>query len=259
MEEMEEKDFEIQDSNATKKLKGLGIDMNEKIHSEEDEIKKGNLWDNIWYRYKYAIIIGAILLVIAIVLIVQVASKKDDDIKIVYAGPTFIADTETRNSLTTIFSTVAKDYNGDGELIINITSNVILNSVQINEEDEEGRKPNATQVGQNQQLLNTFKQQMQSGDFTIYLVDRQLYEESLKGVFVNLEQVTGMDIDDSIMYDEYSLYLKDTDFGSYYKGLNKLPDDTLVLVLQKTVFADSDDYNNSIEFLKELLAFKKPN
>ena len=29
---MEEKDFEIQDSNALKKLKALGEDMNEKIH-----------------------------------------------------------------------------------------------------------------------------------------------------------------------------------------------------------------------------------
>ena len=255
---MEEKDFEIQDSNATKKLKGLGIDMNEKIHSEEDEIKKGNLWDNIWYRYKWAIIIGAILLVIAVVLIVQIASKTEDDIKIVYAGPTYIADNETRNSLLSAFNVIAKDYNGDGEVVINITSNVILNSKQITEVDEEGRKPNAAQIGQNQELLNTFKQQMQSGDFTIYLVDKGLYEESLKGVFANIETVTGMDIDDSIKYDEYSVYLKDTDFGSYYKGLNKLPDDTLVLVLQKTIFANEDDYNNSIEFLKEMLSFKKP-
>lgn len=256
---MEEKDFEIQDSNSAKKLKALGVDMNEKIHSEKDEIKKGSLWDNIWYRYKWAIIIGSILLIIAIVLVVQIATKKDDDIKIVYAGPTYIADESTRNNLISIFSTVAKDYNGDGELIINITSNVILNSLQITEEDEEGRKPNATQVGQNQQLLNTFKQQMQSGDFTIYLVDSKLYEESLKGVFVNLETVTGMDIDDSIMYDEYSLYLKDTEFASYYKGLDKLPDDTLVLVLQKTVFANDKDYENSIEFLKEMLSFKAQN
>ena len=256
---MEEKDFEIQDSNATKKMKALGIDMNEKIHSEEDEITKGNFWDNIWYRYKWVIIIGAILLVIAIVLIVQIASKKDDDLKITYAGPVYIADDETRNSLTSIFSVIAKDYNDDGELIININSNVILNSEQITEEDEEGRKPNASQVGQNQQLLNTFKQQMQSGDFTIYFLDKGLYEESLKGVFVNIEEITGMDIDDSIKYDDYSIYLKNTEFGKYYKGLNKLPNDTLVLVLQKTVFADKSDYNNSIEFLKEMLAFKAPN
>ena len=47
-------DFEIQDSNSAKKLKALGVDMNEKIHSSEDEITKGNLWDNIWYRYKWA-------------------------------------------------------------------------------------------------------------------------------------------------------------------------------------------------------------
>lgn len=256
---MEEKNFEIQDSNATKKLKGLGLDMNEKIHSEEDEIKKGNLWDNIWYRYKWAIIIGANLLVIAVVLIVQIASKTEDDIKIVYAGPKYIADNETRNSLLSAFNVIAKDYNGDGEVVINITSNVILNSQQITEKDEEGRKPNASQVAQNQQLLNTFQQQMQSGDFTIYLVDKKLYEESLKGVFVNLESVTNMDIDDSIMYDEYSVYLKKTDFGKYYKGFDKLPNDTLVLVLQKTIFANDEDYQNSIDFLKEMLSFKKPN
>lgn len=256
---MEEKEFEIQDSNSAKKLKALGVDMNDKIHSEEDEIKKGNLWDNIWYRYKWAIIIGSILLIIGIILTVQIAQKKDDDLKIVYAGPVYIADAETKNSLTSIFGVLAKDYNDDGELIINITSNVILNSEQITEPDEEGRKPNASQVGQNQQLLNTFMQQMQSGDFTIYLVDKGLYEESLKGVFVNLESTLGMDIDDSIMYDEYSVYLRDTEFGKYYKGLNKLPDDTLVLVIQKTVFANDEDYNNSINYLKDLLNFKAPN
>jgi hypothetical protein len=254
-----ENDFEIQDSNSARKLKALGADMNEKIHSEEDEIKKGSLWGNIWYRYKWAIIIGGILLLIGIVLIVQVAMKKDDDVKIVYAGPNYIADDNTRNLLTNIFSVIAKDYNDDGEVIINISSNVILNSVQITTPDEEGRKPNATQVGQNQQLLNTFKQQMQSGDFTIYLVDKGLYEESLKGVFVNLETVTGIEIDDTLKYDEYAIYLKKTDFGKYYRGFDKLPNDTLVLVLQKTVFANDEDYNNSIDFLKEMLAFKKLN
>lgn len=248
-------DFEIQDSNSAKKLKALGVDMNDKIHSEEDEIKKGNLWDNIWYRYKWAIIIGAILLVIAIVLIVQVAMKKDDDIRIAYAGPTYIADAETRNSLINVFSVIAKDYNNDGELIININSNVILNSQQITEEDEEGRKPNASQVGQNQELLDNFKLQMQSGEFTIYLVDSKLYEESLKGLFVNIEEALSMDIPDNLKYDDYSIYLKNTEFGSYYKGLDKLPDDTLVLVLKKTVFANDKDYENSIKFLKELVSF----
>lgn len=251
--------FEIQDSNSAKKLKALGVDMNDKIHSEEDQIKKGKLWDNIWYRYKWAIIIGGILLAVAVILIVQIAMKKDDDIKIAYAGPTYIADAETRNSLLNVFSVIAKDYNGDGELIININSNVILNSEQLTEEDEEGRKPNASQVGQNQELLNTFKQQMQSGDFTIYFLDAKLYEESLKGVFVNIEEALGMDIPDEMKYDDYSIYLKDTEFGGYYKGLDKLPDDTLVLVLQKTVFANDKDYENSIEFLKELISFKAPN
>ena len=255
---MEEKDFEIQDSNAAKKMKALGVDMNEKIHSKEEEITKGNFWDNIWYRYKWVIIISSILLFIAVVLMVQIASKKDDDLKITYAGPVYIADDVTRSSLSSIFSVIAKDYNNDGELIININSNVILNSEQITEEDEEGRKPNAAQIGKNEELLNTYKQQMQSGDFTIYLVDSKLYEESLKGVFVNLEEVTGMDIDDSIKYDEYAIYLKDTEFGKYYKGLDKLPDDTLALVLIKTVFADKDDYNNSVEFFKEMLSFKAP-
>ena len=123
---------------------------------------------------------------------------------------------------------------------------------------EEGRKPNASQVGQNQQYLNTFIQQMQSGDFTIYFVDSKLYEESLKGVFVNIEEALSMDIPDEMKYDDYSIYLSKTEFGSYYKGLDTLPDDTIALVLQKTVFADEDDYNNSIEFLKNMINYKAP-
>ena len=256
---MEEKDFEIQDSNSAKKLKALGVDMSDNIHSAEKEIKEGNFWDNLWYRYKWTIIIGGILLIIAVVLIVQIASKTDDDVKLTYAGPTYIADADTRIKLNEAFSAIAKDYNDDGELIVNITSNVILNSVQIVTPDSEGRKPNASQVAKNQELLNTFKQQMQSGDFAIYLVDKGLYEESLKGLFVNLEAVTGMEIDDIIKHDDCAVYLKRTEFGKYYKGFDKLPSDTLVLVLQKTVLADEEDYNNSIEFLKEMLSFKKPN
>lgn len=255
---MEEKDFEIQDSNSAKKLKALGVDMNDKIHSEEDEIKTGSLWGNIWYRYKWAIIIGGILLFIAIVLIVQIAMKKDDDIKIVYAGPTYIADAETMNSFNNVFSTIASDYNGDGEIIINITSNVILNSQQLTKEDENGKKPNAAQIGNNESLLNTFKQQMQSGDFTIYLIDKGLYEESLKGVFVNIDEALGIDVPEDIKYDEYSIYLKKTEFGSYYDALDKLPDDTLALVIQKTVFADDEEYNNSIDFLKKLICYQSP-
>ena len=45
---MEEKQNSVNESNAAKRLRLLGENMDEKIHSEEDEIKKGNFWQNLW-------------------------------------------------------------------------------------------------------------------------------------------------------------------------------------------------------------------
>ena len=256
--EDKQQDFEIQESNATRKMKALGVDMDEKIHSKEDEITKGNLWDNIWYRYKWVIIVGSILLVIAIILIVQVAIKKEDDVKIAYAGPAYVANSTTREGLHSIFSTIAKDYNKDDNLIVNLNANVIYNSIQQAEKDEEEKGTNADQRYQNQQMLNTFSQQMMSGDFAIYFLDPVLYEENFNGLFRSIEDAVGLDIDDEIMYDKCSFYLKKTEFGKYFKGLDTLPDNTIVLILNKTAFAKDDEYNNSIDFVREMLLYKAP-
>ena len=232
--------------------------VNEKIHSSEDEITKGNFWGNIWYRYKWTIIIGAVLVLTAIILIAQIAMKKEDDVKIAYAGPSYIASAETKITLQSIFALVSNDYSGDGEIIVNINSNVILNSAQLSEKNEDGKGLSAEQKYQNQQILNVFSQQMMSGDFAIYLLDPVLYEENFKGLFRNLDEAVGSMVDDEIKYDECSFYLKKTEFGKYFKGLEKLPDNTIALILNKTTFAKDDEYNNSIEFVKNLLLYKSP-
>lgn len=262
--ENNKKDFEIQESNAAKRMKGLGEDMNEKIHSKEDEITKGDFWGNLWYRYKWVIIIGSILLVIAVVLIVQIAMKKDDDIKIAYAGPEYLAFDSTKSSIESVFSVLATDYNNDGNLIINFNSNVILNSEQVakkevvNEEMTDGVAMGADQKYQNQLALNNFSTQMMSGDFAIYLIDPLLYKENFQGLFRNMSEALNMEIPEEIKYDDYAVYLKKTEFGKYYKGLDSVPDDTVVLLLNKTYLADEDEYANSIDFLKKLITFKAP-
>ncbi len=251
-------DFEIQESNAAKKMRLLGMDMNDKIHSEEDEITKGKLWSNIWYRYKWVIIIGGILLITAIILIVQLAMKKENDVKIGYAGPAYLAEAETRNSLQEILNTIAKDYNDDGEVMAGFYSSVILNSIQLTEKDENGKEMGADQKYQNQQMLSAFSQQMMSGDFTLYLLDPVLYEENFKGLFRDVEKVYGGEIPDSIKYDDYAVYLKKTEFGRYFKGFDKLPDNTILLVLEKTHFASDKEYEDSLDYFKQIIDFKVP-
>ena len=80
---MEENKNSVNESNAAKRLRLLGENMDEKIHSEEDEIKKGNFWQNLWYQHKWTIIICIFFLIAALWLTFIIARSEQTDIRII--------------------------------------------------------------------------------------------------------------------------------------------------------------------------------
>ena len=250
---------EMNESNAARRLRMLGEDMNDKIHSEEEEIKKGNFWSNLWYRYKWVIIIGAFLLITAICLISMCASVEHEDIQIVYVGPVSIVDSATHSSIENSFTPILKDYDEDGKKELQIISNVLLNKNQL--VDEEGNPLSLEEIGRNQSNINTFKQQLMSGDLTIILMDKGLYSEELKGYFTSLDEVTkdkNAVIPNEWKNDEFTIYLHKTELGGYVEGFDRLPKDTVVGVLLKTAFANDDEYSEHVDFFIELINYKAP-
>ena len=266
---MEEKDVmqeqnaqgEINESNAAKRLRLLGIENDDKIHDESVAIKKGDFWDNLWYQYKWVIIIGAILLIVAVIFIVSVATQPDYDMYVAYAGPLY-TDGETKYAIDYAFGAMLEDYNGDGEKLFNFAG--------ITYQNEEQRKQSAEEMKQNYgivqnthanyQALDTIRSQMMSGTVAIYLMDEALYNDN-KTMMMDLTAIFP-DINPDIMAGESGVYFKKTDFYKYMSttedgaGLKNLPKDTILCILPNITTMDNDLHQNSITLLCEILKFK---
>lgn len=82
-------------------------------------------WKNWWYYYKWYVIVGVILLGIAINLIVNALGlfTKSPDLQIAYVGKAPLPR-DTVTALQQAFTTLAGDFNHDGEIIIQINQYV---------------------------------------------------------------------------------------------------------------------------------------
>ena len=245
----------IEESNAAKRLRLLGESMDEKIHSEEDEIKKGNRWQNIWYRYKWAIIIGIVLLITTVPIIVMCSRAEKEDVLVLYVGPVQIVEGATHNSIQSSLETVLSDYNDDGKRVLQIATHTIYPDGYV---DKDGNGLSAQEAGKNQENLNNFTTQLRgSGEFVIVFIDKNLYDQKFKGIFEKYSSL-GIDVPSEWMHDDSAIMLSETDFGSYYAGMQNLPDDTLIVINVRNVNHNDDEYDNQIDYIKKLLAYRKP-
>ena len=270
---MEENKNSVNESNAAKRLRLLGENMDEKIHSEKDEIKKGNFWENLWYQHKWVIIIATFFLIAALWLTFIIARSEQTDIRIMYAGPEYLNVIEEGSTVNkveqlknAIRGSINGDYSGDGKININIANTTILNKVQIVTPDKDGKKPTESQVGANEALLNNFKQQMMGGELVIYLMDEGLYKENFaNGTFQKvddaLKEATGDEnatVPDEYKCDDYAIYLRKTELGSYVKGFEALPSDTVLCVMPKLYLTSDNTYNYSLQFFKDVVLYEAP-
>lgn len=244
------------ESNEARRQRLLGVENNTKIHDGDLAIKKGKFFDNLWYRHKWAIIIGAIFLFIAIVFIVQMASVPDYDLEVSYFGPQYI-DNEIYAGVTSAFGLMLRDYNEDGEKNFNFAHVLFQNASQRQESGSDGGKYGAIiSEAANAEALRTIQYQFMSGEVVLYLVDKELYENH-SGNFVSVESVLGYKPDEGIMCGENAIYLHKTEFGQHFKKeLGGLPSDTVVCVLKKIITVDDDAYAYSTDFFKSIVEFK---
>jgi hypothetical protein len=245
-----ENEFE---SNEAKRQRLMGVKNDEEIHAEEAEIKKGNFFANLWYRHKWFIIIGATFLIIAIILIVQLAGKEKNDIVLMYAGPQYI-DAETREQMIDAFSQIMPDYNGDGKKVFNFSNIVYQTEEQRKDTGNLYEKLNTDQA--NLESLQSFQSQMISGgEIAIYLLDPNFYE-MYKDKFIKISDLTDKTVSDDIKCGDNGIYFKKTAFGKYFDCFDALPDDTILCVKVKLVTTDDNAQKYSQNFFSRILDFE---
>ena len=253
----------VNESNAAKRIRLLGIDDGEKIHDESVSITKGNFFSNFWYQHKWGFIIGLTFLLIGIFFVVSIASQPSYDMYIAYAGPLY-PDYDTHTAIEKTFKDMCKDYNGDGEILLNFAS--------ITYQNEEQRKQTAEEMldnygivqhtNENYKAKTSIQSQMLSGTVAIYLIDEALYKEYEAGM-VKIDDIVDEDtrIGKEVFAGESGVYFKRTDLYYYLyatewgRALNNLPDDTVLCILPKLVTIDDEMYDNSMELIKGILEF----
>ena len=239
----------------------------EKEYTEGISIKENKFlgwWDNFWYYHKWHTLAALFIIAVLGICIFQMCTKVDYDMKFLYAGPKEFSTADGAQDKANINSTlshaITDQYGEDASA--DLINYVIHSDEQINElkeEKDENGKPvyNIGEItAQATKNMNEFNQFCTLGDSYIFFLDPYVYDQmqaqSSKELqrFVPLKDVLGKKPDGA--YDDYAVYLVDTDFYKNNPSLQTLPDDTLVCLHQILAFADKNYYNCYFETFKKI-------
>ncbi len=231
----------------------------------------GKLWfENFWYHYKWHSIVAVFVIVAIVVVSLQMCTRTEYDVYIVYAGDHEIKKTvsgtnspyaEAVKSLTR----VAEDFDGDGEVNVNF-----LNLFVVNEEEREALLAGTTNMEINETLVKedteTLETNIAYGDHYIFFLSERLfreYEEEFDGaIFTSLESYGNEGRTYEYLTEgKTGIYLHSLEIGDL-PTLADLPEDTVVCMRAlspvSSVFGkkqNEENFERSEEVMRNILAF----
>lgn len=201
--------------------------------------------DNFWYHYKWPTIIISFVVVTLLVCSLQLCTRVEPDLYVLYAGPHKFGQTDSMN-LESAFSNITEDRTKDGRRLAELVDFFIMSDEQITGELDALGETAANMVV-NYELFasnrEAFDNHIIAGDTVICLLDPHLYKdvyvtgddgERLSG-FMKLSDVLGYTPANA--YDEYSIRIGDTPFGQYFSVLSDLEEDTLLCIRGMSSFS----------------------
>ena len=188
--------------------------------------KKVSWFENFWYHYKIPAILVAAAIVFAVVVGVQIATRQNYDLYVLYAGSANVNDTSAGVAPAKQMELAFRELTGDGELKTAVQSFVWVNDSLAAEYRKNDVAVNATQ---NTKAFRTVMDAVSSGKCSIMLLDREIFNEVRdRGALEKLSDVLGREAEGAI--DEYGVLLCDTPFGRETEGFRDLPEDTVLCV-----------------------------
>ncbi len=238
---------------------------NEKLEAQEftQKIKLLAVLDNFWYHHKWKVIVAAFLVLVIGFCTVQSCSRESYDITVMFAGPSPTAEIRQNDVIGAFGSLLQNDERAVKAGFVGLQ---IYSEEQIEEMKE--ANSNAADVensgGYNITAIrrlstenySSFFTYVQSGEYTLYLLDPWLYEDLLsKGALVKLSDV--LDKSTELSFDKYGVRFKDTDF---YKDnaeiFSFVSDDTVLCLRVKAVMGNSSAYDSSVRLLEAILNYR---
>ena len=239
------------------KLSGEGIAIRHPIFS---------WFENIWYHYKWTIIVVAFFLFVAIVCFAQCATTPHKDIYITFGG-SYTMTGEEKTAVERVFADLAKSAYGDDAPAVGITdypfyTEAELRALYTDPEtgDFDGAAFNMAK-GQNTNRLDELSSYMMTGECSIWLVNTSVYEAQHMSEKLAVPLVDTFGKTPAGAYDEYAIRLGDTAIYQYYEALQVLPADTLI-VFTRSYFmgasSNKETYEQFKTIYKAIVEFQAP-
>ncbi|MBQ9744189.1 MAG: hypothetical protein IJW19_03600 [Clostridia bacterium] len=253
--EFDNKDFNKNndESNNAKRLRMLGDSSSEDIHLKSDEGVKGAFWPNLWFKYKWHIIISAAFLFIFSVIIIQFATGTKYDVGVLYAGNEYVVDIQ--DDFSDAFDDFAGDTNGDGEKNVLVTSTVYMTEEQRKEAANGNKYDELALRNSNNNSYRNFQEQMMAGNIAICLLSPNLYED-YKDAFANAEDILGYRPDDELLYADNAIKFKKTDFAKQYDCFDRLPEDTVLCIMVTHRATPKEEKEAAIDLYTAIVNFE---
>lgn len=218
------KDFEIEDSNAMKVLRGTG-EADTNTHESSIGGKKVGWLEDFWYRHKWHAGLIAAAVITATVIIVQLILHTAPDVYIMYTGPQAIVGNQYEKLEDAIISAM-DDVNGDGKKAISFSDNTYLSSEQV-----EQRKALSSSfkfdASMNAAAFQRYQMEITAATHMLCMLDPSLFDEmAAAGAFTPLDEI--FDTVPKGAYGEYGIRLGDTEFYKSNPDIHFLPADTVL-------------------------------
>ena len=232
-EKKEEEEFE---SNASRRLKALGIEAAPAEDTAAEPPKKAGFFENLWYHYKVPILITLGFVLIFAVGITQMVRNKRPDIYVLYAGPAVFDNTRAADAEASLSALVTEDSNKDGTYKARLTALCYVSEEKAAAAKAEAEKNNTqssvvdyANSQENRDAFQAFSDDMLFGDSVICLLDPYLYGTIRDaGGLLTLEEALGYKPDGAI--DDYGVPARLIPFFESTPAFSTLPEDTVFAV-----------------------------
>ncbi len=193
-----------------------------------------SFFSNLWFYYKWYILVGSLILLTVVLATVQCVTKIEPDVNILYIGDYDVGDRDVINEQLMQYY---EDIDGDGQ------KNLSLAFMGIADEQTKSR-------------LQT---EVIAGDHVIYILDPAHYQYLLKyDVLASLQEVLGFVPEGAL--DKYGVPIKYLDLSTL-PGFDKMPLNSVLCIRGtnggKINYKEaSENYKNNVKLFKALAAYK---
>ena len=226
-------------------------------------------FDNFWYHHKWKTIGIIFALFVILVCSLQTCEKEKVDVYVMYGGPQVLEGDVLMNFRSAISSVMPEDVNGDGEKYAEVVTNFIMSREEIEAAREEALASDSTAdfyidpifMSQNKQKFDNL---IVAGEYSVCFLSPYLYEEvKAAGGFMPLAEI--FDESPAGAFDEYGIRLAETDFGSYFPGVNSLDPDTVLCMRRISTMgsflnkgATEKTHEDSLELFRAIVNYEAP-